>query len=64
MSDVDSAAMGRARALLKPLPRQENPAGALAAAAFFAFTALALAGVVITQPPAMSARHVVSAPHS
>lgn len=50
-SPLDPAALGRARALLKPPVRRENPLAAVAAAALFALSALTLAVVVILVPP-------------
>ena len=50
-SSVDLVALKRVRGLLKAPVVSDSPLGALAAAAFFAFTAIGLALVVITSPP-------------
>jgi hypothetical protein len=55
-STIDPAAMGRARALLKPPVRNDNPAAVVAAAAFFALTSLGVAVTVISVPPVVHAR--------
>jgi hypothetical protein len=52
-SPVDRAALGRARALLKPPVARENGLGAVAAAAFFTISALSLAMVTLMVPPAL-----------
>ena len=56
-SPVDKVALGRARALLKPPVPRDPAIAAVAAAAFFAVTALSLAVVVIMVPPVLSAPH-------
>jgi hypothetical protein len=50
-SPVDPAALRRARSLLRPPERRDNPAAAVAAAALFAFAGMGLAVTVITAPP-------------
>ncbi|MBS0412493.1 MAG: hypothetical protein JSR86_21435 [Proteobacteria bacterium] len=61
-SPVDRVALGRARALLKaPVPREPTLA-AVAAAAFFAITALSLAMVVIVLPPVLSPAQAAAKP--
>lgn len=52
-STYDAAALGRARALLKPPLRRAGPMPAIATAAFFAFAGMALAVVTITSPTVM-----------
>ena len=54
-SAVDPAALAYARALLKPPFQRERVWPALAAAAFAAVAALALAGAVLTAPLFVSA---------
>ena len=53
-SPADPVALKRARALLKAPIRRDNPLHAIAAAAFFAFSGLGLALVMITLPPVIS----------
>ena len=53
-STLDTAAIGRARALLKPPLRPESLGPTLAASAFAAAAALALAFSVIMAPPVLS----------
>ena len=54
-SPVDRVALGRARAMLKPPVARDPAIAAVAAAAFFAVTALSLAVVVVMVPPVLSA---------
>ena len=61
-SPVDRVALGRARALLKAPAPSEPTLAAVAAAAFFAVTALSLAMVVIVLPPVLSPAHAPAAP--
>ena len=63
-STLDSAALGRARALLKAPLRTESLWPPALAAALAAFSALALAATVILAPPVLSSsaaglRHAV-----
>jgi hypothetical protein len=53
-STLDTAAIGRARALLKPPLRTESLGPSVAAAAFAAAAALALAFSVVMAPPVIS----------
>ena len=53
-SPVDKVALGRARAMLKPPVARDPAIVAVAAAAFFAVTALSLAVVVVMVPPVLS----------
>jgi hypothetical protein len=53
-SPVDRVALKRARALLKAPTAPEPTLAAVAAAAFFAISALSLAMVVIVLPPVLS----------
>ena len=53
-SALDSEAMAQARSLLSPPPVRERLWPVVAAAAFAAVAALALAGAMITAPPVVS----------
>jgi hypothetical protein len=53
-SPVDKAALGRARALLKPPVPRDPGLAAVAAAAFFAIAALSFAMVTIMVPPVLT----------
>jgi len=55
-SPADRAALARVRALLEPPVRRGNPLAAVAAAAFFAFSGMALAVVTITTPAVLHDR--------
>ena len=57
-SALDHAALGRARALLRPPLERERLWPALAAALFAATSALAFAYAMVMAPPTLS-RHVV-----
>lgn len=53
-SSLDSDAIAQARRLLAPAPKKERLWPVVAAAAFAAVAALALAGAMITAPPVVS----------
>lgn len=53
-SALDSDAIAQARTLLAPAPTKERLWPVVAAAAFAAVAALALAGAMITAPPVVS----------
>ena len=53
-STLDTAALGRARALLKPPIRSESLGPTIAASTFTAGAALLLAMTVLTAPPQLS----------
>jgi len=53
-SALDSDAIAQARTLLAPAPKKERLWPMVAAAAFAAVAALALAGAMITAPPVVS----------
>ena len=56
-SCLDSAAMGKARALLRAPTRRERVWPTVAAAGFAAFSALAFAVAMVMAPPTLS-RHI------